>query len=101
MIFPGGVTYRVTDKIYPLLESKVKIRPGCQQNFNFKIKIPEDIFHYTAIGRILGRFFILFLETNYGCCADTAWTGVHLLINSKTPMVVAKKEIPPPQGWYP
>ena len=49
----------------------------------------------------MSRYFVIYLGTSYGCCANTASVYLHLVVHSKTPMVVSKKPIPPPQNWFP
>lgn len=57
--------------------------------------------NYTAIGRVVARYYLLHLYTDYGCCTTTAGAILHLIVHSKTPMIVEKKPMPPPQNWNP
>lgn len=101
MISSGGRTRNPLDATYTLLQNTEPINAGSQKEFNFIGTIPANIVHYTAIGRITARYFILHLETSYGCCATTAFAKLHLIVHSRTPMIVEKKDMPPPQNWYP
>lgn len=74
---------------------------GEVQQFSFTATIPTEIIDCTAIGRIVARYFILHLYTEYGCCANTAESVLHLIVHSKSPVVVEKKKIAPPSVWNP
>lgn len=49
-----------------------QIRKGATKDFNFNATIPIEIVNYTAIGRIIARYFVIHLYTEYGCCANKA-----------------------------
>ena len=74
---------------------------GGQQEFSFNATIPNDIIDCTAIGRIVARYFVLHLYTDYGCCANTAESILHLIVHSRTPAIVEKKKLNPPTNWSP
>lgn len=64
------------------------IQPQNSYNFNFVGKIPDNLIHCTAIGKIVSMYYVLHLYTNYGCCANKADAQLHLIFHSKTPMIV-------------
>ena len=77
------------------------IQPGAINEFNINGIVPNNILNYTAIGRVVARYFLLHLYTEYGCCTSTANVALHLIVHSRTPMIVQKIPMPPPQNWNP
>lgn len=66
----------------------MQIAAGAVKDFNFNAVIPANITNYTAIGRVTARYFLINLTTEYGCCANTAAAVLHIIIHSRTPMIV-------------
>lgn len=94
-------THYTNEKDFTLHEVTAPTGAGQVQEFNFTTTIPNEIIDCTAIGRIVARYFILHLYTSYGCCANTAESVLHLIVHSKSPVVVEKKTLPPPSVWNP
>lgn len=44
---------------------------------------------------------MLHMYTEYGCCANTAQAVLHVVLHSRTPKIVEKKEAPLPTMWNP
>lgn len=57
---------------------------------------------YTAIGRVTARYFLIRLMTEYGCCANTAFACLHVIVHSQTPKIMVRppKKISP-NNFYP
>lgn len=72
MISSGGRVRNAIDNSYPMLSVNLPIPAGGSKDFSFVAQIPQNIVHYTAIGRCTARYFVLHLYTSYGCCANTA-----------------------------
>ena len=102
MISSGGHTRNHVDYQIGLHGINNPINPGSVHNFNFEATLPNSIVNYTAIGRVTARYFIIRLETEYGCCANTAYALLHLIVHSRTPKVMVR---PPknlsPANFYP
>lgn len=77
------------------------ISKGSTKDFSINARIPSQIVSYTAIGSIIARFFVIHLYTEYGCCANKAEAVLHIVIHSRTPKIVEKKQIAAPAGWSP
>lgn len=69
------VLYEFNREIYPQ-----EIYP-----FKFTDKISPQLKTSTAVGLIVARCFIIRLETEYGCCTQTAAATLHLIVHSKFP----------------
>lgn len=63
--------------------------------------VPNTIVDYTAIGRVTARYFVINLSTEYGCCANTAYSNIHLIVHSRTPKIMDKPKVPKPANWNP
>ena len=63
MVSSGGRVRDVVDNCYPCYPNGGVIIPGQVQDFNFTAMIPQNISSYTAIGRVVARYFILHLYT--------------------------------------
>lgn len=102
MISSGGNTRSFVDHRYPIQNNPVIVPAGTSYEINTNSMIPANILDYTAIGRITARYFVIHLWTDYGCCTkNTASATLHLIVHSKTPMIVQKKHIAPPPNWSP
>ena len=103
MVSSGGRTRTSIDNSYVMhqTENVGEIQPGAVREFNINGVIPLNILNYTAIGRVVARYFLLHLYTEYGCCTNTAQAVLHLIVHSRTPMIVQKIPMPPPQNWNP
>lgn len=82
-------------------ENTGEIQAGAVKEFNINGIVPLNIHSYTAIGRVVARYFLLHLYTEYGCCTSNAGAILHLIVHSRTPMIVEKKPMPPPANWSP
>ncbi len=103
MISSDGVTKKLIDNSYLMHQTKNigVIQPGAIKEFNINGIVPNNILNYTAIGRVVARYFLLHLYTDYGCCTSTANVALHLIVHSRTPTIVQKLPIPLPQNWNP
>ena len=70
MTSSGGRIYETIDNRFPLYPSGGMIEKSQSHPFNFDATIPPSIVSYTAIGRVVARYFLLKLYTEYGCCAS-------------------------------
>ena len=78
------------------------VNSGEKKNYNVPVKIPETLAHYTAIGSVTGRYFLLIVRAEMGCCASPPpEASLHLVLQSKTPEVEKPKKVDPPAGWSP
>lgn len=57
---------------YNLLSVKKLVKGKMSENFAGQARIPTEIKGYTAIGRIVARYYVVAISTEYGCCAETA-----------------------------
>lgn len=101
MISNGGSVRDLIDRSIPVYPNGPEIQIGQSSPFNMVTTLPTDILTYTAIGRVVARYFVLHLYTDYGCCTSNAEAMLHLIVHSRTPIVVEKKSIPVPQNWSP
>lgn len=103
MISSGGRTRNDVLNSYIMHQDQNtgEIPAGGVRQLNFNSVIPLNIVNYTAIGRVVARFYLLSLYTDYGCCTSPAGAVVHLIVHSRTPMIVLKKSLPPPPNWNP
>ena len=101
MISSGGRTRSSVDYSFGLQGINKKIEPGTTYDFNFQATVPTNIVNYTAIGTVTARYFVIQLYTEYGCCANTAYATLHVILHSKTPRIMNKPQIQKPSNWYP
>jgi hypothetical protein len=95
-------TIMLTDNIYLIYENTQEmVEPGTEHNFNYLATIPQNILNYTAIGKIAARYYMLYIDAAIGCCTQAASTSIHLLVHSRTPIVVERKDMQIPQNWAP
>ena len=101
MISSGGHTRHHNDRSWAMHGINNQINKGETKNFQFTNTIPNDITSYTAIGRVTARYFVLHLYTVYGCCANTAYAQLHLIVHSRNPRLMTNPQLNPPQMWHP
>jgi hypothetical protein len=65
MISTGGRTRGSVDNSYIMhqTENTGVIQPGAIKEFNINGIVPNNILNYTAIGRVVARYFLLHLYT--------------------------------------
>ena len=63
MVSSFNNVYDEIENSYPMYEHRGVVSPGQNLPFNFVANIPQNIFSYTAIGRVVARYFILHLYT--------------------------------------
>ena len=75
---------------------------GETKNFSVPIKIPESLSHHTALGATIGRYFLLVVRTELGCCVSPCpEASLHLVIQSTVPEIQAPLKVSPPANWAP
>ena len=101
MVSSKGRTKYEVDQAWAIHGINNEIPAYSKKDFQFTGKIPADIVQSTAIGRITGIYYLLHFGTEYGCCANTADATIHLIVHSRTPIVLQKPHIERPQVWNP
>jgi hypothetical protein len=101
MISNYSRTTTQTDNIYLITESANQILAGMEQNFNYLVTIPPNILNYTAIGKIAARYYVLYLDASLGCCTNNATACIHLILHSRTPVIIERRDLDIPHNWTP
>lgn len=57
---------------HSLLAIKKLVKGKSSENFVGEVRIPNEIRGYTAIGRVVARYYVIALYTEYGCCSTPA-----------------------------
>lgn len=86
---------------YELGALQVTVGKGQKSDFTHKAKIPNNINRHTAIGKIIARYYVAHLVTEYGCCSETADASLHLVVQVTNPVVLKTEKIKPPGNWAP
>lgn len=69
--------------------------------FKFTDKISSKLKTYTAIGLAVARVFVIRLETESGCCSESAGATLHVIVQSKFPQVISTSTSSVPKNFCP
>ena len=78
-----------------------KVNAGQTENFSFQTQIPTNLTSFTAIGKIVARYFVIKVSTEMGYLTEYPFAEMHIMINSKNPAMAQQKRSQPPMGWSP
>jgi hypothetical protein len=96
----GGKKSRKVEQSYSFRIKNTAL-PGTSTNFNTIVQIPDNLNVCTAIGRFIANYYLLTLYTDYGCCTSTANPWVHLVLHSRTPIILRNRETALFPNWSP